>query len=77
MTAAEFEAAYAAGSGVTVEWLHRHGLYAKPCECGEQGCKGWAMGHQQAGNSATSQCVGKRRLGRSGRVIVLPSLDLH
>jgi hypothetical protein len=45
MTAEEFEAAWAARAGVTVEFLHRHGLYAERCECGEPGCEGWAMGH--------------------------------
>lgn len=47
MTAAEFEAAYARRSGVTVAFLHQHGRYAGPCDCGEAGCEGWAMGHQQ------------------------------
>jgi hypothetical protein len=46
MTAEEFEEAYAARSGVTVEFLHRHGRYAEPCDCGEDACGGWAMGHQ-------------------------------
>lgn len=47
MNAAEFEAAYAERSGVTVEQLHAWGRYAEPCDCGEPGCEGWAMGHQQ------------------------------
>ena len=47
MTAEEFEAAYAARSGVTVDWLHEHGRFAEPCDCGEPECEGWAMGHQQ------------------------------
>jgi hypothetical protein len=45
MTAAEFEAAYAAASGVTVTWLHDHGRYALPCDCGDQTCGGWQMAH--------------------------------
>jgi hypothetical protein len=45
--AAAFEGAYAARSGVTVEFLHRHGRYAERCDCGEPECGGWAMGHQQ------------------------------
>ncbi len=51
MTAEEFEAAYAARSGVTVAFLHEHGRYAEPCDCanpcdcGEGGCEGWEMGH--------------------------------
>jgi hypothetical protein len=47
LTAEEFEAAYAARSGVTVEWLHAHGRYAEPCDCGDEVCEGWAMGHQR------------------------------
>lgn len=46
MTAEEFEAAYAARSGVTVTWLHQHGRWAERCDCGEPECEGWAMGHQ-------------------------------
>ena len=46
MTAEEFEAGYAAESGVTAEWLHRQGRYVERCDCGELGCRGWAMGHQ-------------------------------
>ena len=44
ITADEFEAAYAARSGVTVEFLHEHGRRAEPCGCGEDDCEGWAMG---------------------------------
>ena len=47
MTAEEFEAAYAARSGVTVDFLHEHGCWAEQCDCDEDGCQGWAMGHQQ------------------------------
>jgi hypothetical protein len=46
-TAAEFEAAYAAASGITVAQLHAYGRYAEPCDCGEAFCTGWAMGHQR------------------------------
>ena len=46
LTAGEFEAAYAARSGVTIRQLHAWGRYAKPCDCGEPDCEGWAMGHQ-------------------------------
>lgn len=42
----QFEAAYAARSGVTVEFLHQHGRWAEPCDCGTETCEGWAMGHQ-------------------------------
>ncbi len=47
MTGEEFEAAYAARSGVSTGWLHSAGRYAEPCDCGEPECEGWAMGHQQ------------------------------
>jgi len=43
----EFEAQYAARSGVTVAQLHAYGRYAEPCSCGNDECEGWAMGHQQ------------------------------
>jgi len=46
MTAEEFEAAFAAMSGVTVAFLHRCGRYAEPCRCGGYGCQGWWMGRQ-------------------------------
>ena len=46
MTRYEFEAAYAARSGITVERLHQAGRYAEPCDCGDDICEGWAMGHQ-------------------------------
>jgi hypothetical protein len=45
--AAEFAAAYAARSGVTAEWLRRHGRYPELCMCGDDDCPGWQMGHQQ------------------------------
>jgi hypothetical protein len=47
ITAAAFEAAYAARSGTTVAGLHRLGRYAEPCNCGDDDCEGWALGHQQ------------------------------
>lgn len=43
MTLDEFEAEYAAASGITVEKLHEYGLYAMPCDCGDESCRGWAM----------------------------------
>lgn len=45
LTAAEFEAGYAARSGVTVAELHRCGLYPERCDCGAPDCRGWKMGH--------------------------------
>jgi hypothetical protein len=45
MTKQEFERAYAARSGLTVEWFHAHGYEARPCGCGEPECRGWRMAH--------------------------------
>jgi hypothetical protein len=43
MTKDDFEKQYAEKSNVTVEWLHENHQGAIPCECGEDGCKGWQM----------------------------------
>jgi hypothetical protein len=43
MTRDEFEVAYAARSGLTVERLHELGQYAYPCRCDFEHCPGWAM----------------------------------
>lgn len=43
MTKDEFEKGYAERSGVTVDWLHDHGQFGAPCDCGESGCRGWQM----------------------------------
>jgi hypothetical protein len=61
VTAAEFEAAYAARSGVTVEQLHAWGRYAEPCDCDSDMCQGWAMGHQQEDAIAEDQLRATRR----------------
>jgi len=63
VTAAEFEAAYAARSGVSVAWLHAHGRFAERCGCGGPACGGWAMGHQQEDAIAEDAA----RSGVSGR----------
>lgn len=42
---AEFETGYAKRSGVTVEWLHAQDQRGIPCDCGEEGCRGWQMVH--------------------------------
>lgn len=47
LTLAEFEAGYAARSGVTAQWLHEHGRHGKPCACGDESCEGWQMGHAE------------------------------
>ena len=41
MTADEFEAAYAARSGLTVARLRELGRVVKPCDCGDEICDGW------------------------------------
>lgn len=46
LSAAQFEAAYAERSSTTAAQLHAWGRYAEPCDCREEGCEGWAMGHQ-------------------------------
>ena len=43
ITKEEFESNYALRSGVTVEWLYKQGMHGEPCDCEEEGCKGWAM----------------------------------
>lgn len=45
MTKDEFEKQYADRSGVTVEFLHEHGRFGKPCDCDEEICQGWQMTH--------------------------------
>ena len=45
MTKEEFEAYYAANSKVSIERLQELGLVAAPCDCGEEGCRGWQMAH--------------------------------
>ena len=46
ITREEFEQAYAARSGVTVQWLRSQGLEAGPCDCGDEICEGWQMAHE-------------------------------
>jgi hypothetical protein len=46
LEASVFEADYAKASGIMVRQLHQWGRFAEPCDCGEDGCIGWAMGHQ-------------------------------
>ena len=42
MTREEFIAGYCERSGVTWEWLSTS-RNARPCNCREEGCDGWAM----------------------------------
>lgn len=47
LTQQQFEDGYAARSGVTVDWLSRHGREARPCDCGSYDCEGWQMAYVQ------------------------------
>lgn len=42
-TADEFETRYAAASGYPVKWFHANEMRARPCDCGEDICRGWQM----------------------------------
>jgi hypothetical protein len=42
VTGEEFEAGYAARSGITVEELRAAGRIVVACECGQATCEGWA-----------------------------------
>ncbi len=46
MAAGEFEAAYAATVGTTVEALHASGRAAEQCRCDWDLCRGWALGYR-------------------------------
>ncbi len=43
MTKAEFEQYWCRGDGIAVADLAALGLHAEPCDCNENGCKGWQM----------------------------------
>ena len=43
MTKAEFEAFWCRGTDMPVADLRRCGLHAEPCDCEEDGCRGWQM----------------------------------
>lgn len=45
LTKEQFEQGYAKRSGVTVEWLERHGRRAALCFCDWVDCEGWQMVH--------------------------------
>ena len=45
LTREQFATAYAALTGVTVEQLRAYGREPRPCDCGEDGCKGWQMAY--------------------------------
>lgn len=41
MTGEEFEAQYAANSGITIARLRELGRIVAPCSCDYEGCEGW------------------------------------
>lgn len=48
ITAEEFERCYAVASGLTVEQLrHDYKRIVVPCDCGEDGCRGWKSTTQE------------------------------
>ena len=61
MTEQEFAEGYASKSGVTVEWLREHGMEARPCDCGEDGCKGWQMAHILNDPGGSARLMDQRR----------------
>jgi len=62
VTAAEFEAAYAARSGVTVAELRAAGRVVVRCRCGEESCQGWAS-VSAAVAANWDETAGRERLG--------------
>jgi hypothetical protein len=60
-TVEDFARAYAARSGVTVEWLKENGREARPCDCGEEGCEGWQMAHVRELQWAVDQGIATPR----------------
>lgn len=50
MTREEFEAEYAARSGVTVEELRAAGRIVVPCTCDSDMCAGWASVRDPGGS---------------------------
>lgn len=46
-TAGQFAHEYAARSGVSVEWLKDAGRIVQPCDCADDICEGWQMGHAE------------------------------
>lgn len=36
---------YANRSGVTFQWLRKHGREVRPCDCHYEDCEGWQMAH--------------------------------
>lgn len=58
MTKEQFEKRYTSKSGLTIEELWSTGLHGIPCDCGEEGCEGWAM------ESREKQVITAKDVGR-------------
>ena len=43
LTEDQFEKRYAKKSKMTIKQLHKLGLFAVPCDCGDDICEGWVM----------------------------------
>ena len=49
ISAEDFERQYAERSGITVEHLRELGRVVRPCDCGEENCRGWqSMSRERA-----------------------------
>lgn len=57
MTKEEFEKKYTEKSGVTVEWLHKHGQIAVPCDCGDPLCSHWRMSSLKGLRDSMDTCI--------------------
>jgi hypothetical protein len=53
ITAHEFEDAYAATAGTTVDQLHADGRAAEPCSCDWDLCRGWVLGYRHRPHGTT------------------------
>lgn len=82
MTAEEFEAQYAARSGITVEELRAAGLVVVACACGQATCQGWQSVNRryvESGDGGTPLGPGASLLGAGGRpqTVSLPYADFR
>jgi len=78
ISAAEFEAGYAARSGISVAELHALGRSARPCHCGADDCRGWQMVNaREWADASTAQdevpYSGDHDMGSSGHVEPRPA----
>jgi hypothetical protein len=65
LTREQFEVRYVANSNLTIAHFRAWGRYVEPCDCGDEICDGWQMGHQyddarveDAMRSAKDSCRG-------------------